>query len=440
MSLRRNARGGDRRLSGLPAFGAGGGLPFTPASIAGLALWLRADSGITTVNGVVTQWVDKSSNGYVFTGQGTAVIAFLGTGSATSTTVTVSEAVNAGDTILVGVAGVTAPTDNAVGGSNAYVAIETALGGTLSVYGCVSAKAASAGALVITGGGASLVTYAHYSGVGSFDTAVSANTGAASNPDPGNVTPTAAGETIVAVTIAATVETAGSGYALRAAGSATAPAWQDKIGAGTGSTSAAFGTSATSWSAAAVTMIPASSPPSFNASDANYNGTPTISFLSANKQRLSVGSLAYTQPITYLAVFEVTNANGSLLDGSSSNYNNLYFGPVVTPQVPRMFAPAPAFDWTSGPNCSTKSAIAALFNAGGSKMWQGTVGSASPLSGSCGGHGVATWSIGGATGGSGDPFMTGKVAEFIAYNTALTNANVAQLFAYFAARYAVTAS
>jgi len=36
--------------------------PFSPADIAGLALWLKPDAGLNSAGGVVTQWIDQSVN------------------------------------------------------------------------------------------------------------------------------------------------------------------------------------------------------------------------------------------------------------------------------------------------------------------------------------------------------------------------------------------
>jgi hypothetical protein len=55
----------------MPKLGLGLGLPltkisaagFSPASIPGLQLWLKADAGVTTVGGSVTLWADQSPNG-----------------------------------------------------------------------------------------------------------------------------------------------------------------------------------------------------------------------------------------------------------------------------------------------------------------------------------------------------------------------------------------
>ena len=117
-------------------------------------------------------------------------IVFQGTSTGGPATITVSEAVAAGDTILVAFLGTvgTAPTDNAAGGSNTYVAINTSLGASSGVlYGCVSAKAASAGTLVITPPATvSKLGYAHYSGgVSSFDAATTAATGSGTPRTPG---------------------------------------------------------------------------------------------------------------------------------------------------------------------------------------------------------------------------------------------------------------
>jgi hypothetical protein len=44
-------------------FGESAAAPFNPASISGLALWLKADAGVTLSGASVTQWADQSANG-----------------------------------------------------------------------------------------------------------------------------------------------------------------------------------------------------------------------------------------------------------------------------------------------------------------------------------------------------------------------------------------
>jgi hypothetical protein len=49
-------------------FGESAAAPFNPASISGLALWLKADAGVTQSGGLVTQWNDQSGNAQNFSG------------------------------------------------------------------------------------------------------------------------------------------------------------------------------------------------------------------------------------------------------------------------------------------------------------------------------------------------------------------------------------
>jgi hypothetical protein len=183
-------------------------------------------------------------------------LVYQGSGQAAFGSVTVSEAVAAGDTIIVAFQGniVSAPTDSS---SNTYVDLNSGLGGSgTQVWGVLAAASVGAGTLVITPPApTAIVSYIHYSGVYAFDSASSDNSGSTSTPDPGNVTPSSSGETIVAVSQGTTAPTAGSGFTLRL--SSANGTWQDKIGAGSGSQSSAFSGTVSFWEAVAVTLIPA---------------------------------------------------------------------------------------------------------------------------------------------------------------------------------------
>jgi hypothetical protein len=50
----------------LPQTRITGSAPFSPADITGLALWLKPDAGLNSVDGIVTQWTDQSSSGNNF--------------------------------------------------------------------------------------------------------------------------------------------------------------------------------------------------------------------------------------------------------------------------------------------------------------------------------------------------------------------------------------
>lgn len=424
-----------RRLRGrtrgsLLGTGPGGGPgDFIPPNIAGLALWLRADLGVTTVGGNVTQWRDQSAQALLFTGQGIATIAFLGTNAAAAASVTVTEAVGAGDTLVVVVPSLTTPTDNAGGGSNTYTLLASATG--IDVYGCVSAKAASAGALVISAGAVALISYVHYSGVGSFDAATASATGTASAPNPGSLTPAAAGETIVAVTIAATVETAGSGYALRAAGSATTPAWQDLIGAAGGANATAFGTSATAWAASAIALVPKSQPPALQATG-GPNGTPSLGFAQANAQFLSKsGSVLAASPWTVFLVQKLTASateyvsftSGDATAGISFGCTTIRFFEYWGTGI--LVGPANTLGWEAWTAQNTGSVSTLRVN-----------GSANTISNSASQPPTpdAFTQIGAV---SGIDTWTGSIAEIICYNSAISGAQVAQVESYLLARYGV---
>ena len=431
-NLRRNLRGSRGRVQSNVASVA----PFLPTSLPGLALWLRSDLGITQSGGSVTGWADQSGHAYNLVGHGTAAITYQGSGTASAATITVSEAVAAGDTLVVLFisTATTAPTDNASGGSNAYTSINTSLGATNVVcYGVISSKAAAGGSLVITPPATtSFVAYAHYQGAGSFDSATSANLGGSSVPNPGNVTPAGAGETIVAGSFTfGTSQTAGASYALRQAGSSTTLAIQDQIGAGAGSTATAFGTSATSWSAVAVTLIPAANPPVYAASDAAYNNRPSLGFTAAQAQYLvAAGSLGLSQPNTWYIVGQEASSVGGFVDGATS----AIYGDGVGPNLGLYAGNTDAGTASVTSPCI----VCAVFSGGNGTGYVNSSSSANPTSSACGAAGWGTVRIGGNGGITN--YMSGKVLEVAAYNTTHILSQRQPMVAYLSSRYAIPAS
>ena len=181
-------------------------------------------------------------------------ISYVGSGEAT-TSVAVSEATLLGDQIVVFTSASGAPTDTA---GNTYTALETVGGASaFNAYVCLSAKASGAGTNTISQhgtGSTGPVAYWHGRGAnGTDNNAVSYATNTGTPPNPGNVTTSNAGETIVvAARHTSGVNTNGASYVLRL-GTATASI-QDWIGAGSGSQATAFVGNSVTWFAVAVTL------------------------------------------------------------------------------------------------------------------------------------------------------------------------------------------
>src|ERR1700678_326284 len=57
---------------------------WTPASLNGLVLWLRADLGVTQVANAVSSWADQSGQGHTFSASGAAQPTLTATGGPNS--------------------------------------------------------------------------------------------------------------------------------------------------------------------------------------------------------------------------------------------------------------------------------------------------------------------------------------------------------------------
>lgn len=180
-----------------------------------------------------------------------------------------------------------------------------------------------------------------------------------------------------------------------------------------------------------LTQATLSKQPTYNASDPSYNGQPTLSFLAANSQVIVSPTVSQVQPATYVYCCEVTNANGSLLDSTTATTNNIYFAPYT-----RLYAGSSGgLDDSSGPGFATQNIGAAIFNGASSSVYTLSTGLRQLTGGAMSGGSAATFALGGGAGGSGDPSMTGKIAEFMAFNRILNTNELLMIFRYMAARY-----
>lgn len=171
--------------------------------------------------------------------------------------------------------------------------------------------------------------------------------------------------------------------------------------------------------------------PTFNASDAAYGNKPSLTFNGAVPQNLQTTAFTVTQPFTvYQAVANT--------DGNAGSFDCVFGG---TGGRLRRFINqwdlSSGTDLLSGVNTSAVVALAGSFNGNSSNIWVNA--SASPVNGAGGANNLTN---GAALGGNGASIsgLTGTMAETIVYTGAHTNANVATIFAYFAARYGIAAS
>lgn len=172
--------------------------------------------------------------------------------------------------------------------------------------------------------------------------------------------------------------------------------------------------------------------PMFNASDANYNGHPTIAFSASMSQCLVTGK--WTTPLSQpTTVFIVGNDDGDTItdrffcDGTNAR-NTIY-------TVASDFAILAG----TGLDSNTKStgtpvALIATFNGSTSSVY---VSASTPkATGPAGGQGIDTFWIG-CEQTTKNP-LNGKIAEIAVYASTLSNSEITQLLAYAGSRYALT--
>ncbi len=248
-------------------------------------------------------------------------------GYATGASVTVqatSYPLWAGDTLLAVVnannstTACTAPT----GGSLTWTRVTSVASAATytAIYRAVVAAGSSNSTsfAVSSGGTCTEIGYVHLRGVGAVDTFVTGS-GTASAPDPGNITPTNAGEMIVSVcgvssSAAGVVETAGTGYTLLCSGTSTIyMAVEANFMGVSGSQTAAFGTAtaaAQAWAAIAVSFKPVNSPAVTLLDQATAHGAGGITVVSG-------GSILYLPGDTLVVV--VTNSLSSIVPAAPTD-------------------------------------------------------------------------------------------------------------------------
>lgn len=176
--------------------------------------------------------------------------------------------------------------------------------------------------------------------------------------------------------------------------------------------------------------------PTYNASDAAYNGLPSLSFLNASATVLVTGAVTTGQPATVAIVGQATkiSANGGFTDaGSGSGYLAVYA--TSTNSFASMISNATGFNSTT--DISAQHVVAGAFNGASSKLFVDN--SQIPVAtGTCGSAAATTLAIGGN--GLGVNPLTGKVAELVVVNRILSPGEMTLLFAYYGARYGIGVS
>jgi hypothetical protein len=169
--------------------------------------------------------------------------------------------------------------------------------------------------------------------------------------------------------------------------------------------------------------------PTFNASDANFGGKPSVSFDQPSSQGMQTAPLALAQPLTWYFVARRTTApfTQQLSDGSVVREATYVTGTTV-----QMYAGA-AFgtkQWAAG----DVHALVTVYNGAASAIYLDD--STAPQLGDAGTNGLDLISVSVPSAQAWD----GQMAEVLIYQGAHTAVEVAKVFAYIAARYGLAVS
>jgi hypothetical protein len=179
-----------------------------------------------------------------------------------------------------------------------------------------------------------------------------------------------------------------------------------------------------------VVQAVAGTQPAYSASDAGYNSQAVLTWPSVGSKILQNATIALSQPFTVLMVGENTGSTYSAWfetdvsgrvtlrqDGSGTQYE-LYAGSILD----------------GGTAVHTKIAFAAIVGPSGNGGLYVNSSASTVISGAIGSNSLSQFILPGTQTDS-DGFQ-GKIAEVIAYNSALTQGQISQIFGYFSTRYA----
>jgi hypothetical protein len=192
----------------------------------------------------------------------------------------------------------------------------------------------------------------------------------------------------------------------------TVSAWADQSGAGNNAT-----------------QSNGSQQPTYSASDASYNGRPSLSFTNGSATSLATAAFAKAQPHWGAVVGEMDAAaqTGGFVDAAVVAHGGVIYG-SSTNKYASAYAGSTLISTTA---VGSKSAIIVNFNLTTSVYVNASASAA--VSGSAGTEAIDGLAIGGAN--NEVHYLTGKVLEVVYGTGNLTTAQISQLLQYFGAIY-----
>jgi hypothetical protein len=167
--------------------------------------------------------------------------------------------------------------------------------------------------------------------------------------------------------------------------------------------------------------------PTYNATDAGYNGKPTLSFAAASSQSLGASIASIGQPYTIIVVGQ--NTNGGAIVGSGGSLAGLY-GTNLSYYAGSGIA--------SSTSDTSKCVMCGVFNNAGTSGLFLNNSQTALLTTTPG-----TRSFTGSVLLGNEPLadaINGKIAEVMIYNSALSAAQLHTVFAYLGSRYNIATS
>jgi hypothetical protein len=183
----------------------------------------------------------------------------------------------------------------------------------------------------------------------------------------------------------------------------------------------------------------AANQPAYTASDAAYNGQPSLTFLSTNPNWMDQANAfpVTVQPLSIYCVAHVTSTAGTsdLFDKVSGGASRILL--QTSPGTATLVINASSVVGPTVATISTPSCIASVFNGASSAIYVNASGS--PTTGNAGTSGQNKIEMGAFSGGTAAQ-MNGKFASLLVYSAAHTAAQVQQVFAYLGARFGISVS